>query len=165
MPLGEEELSRALDRLAAEGRVEVAPDAAASAPFYESRSCVIPLGTTSGWEASVCDHFQAMVTAISTKLASGRQLARLEDAVGGSTYAFDVWPGHPHREEVLSFLRRARERGVALREKVEAHNARAGAPDAETERVIAYVGQTVLSGAAFRPASDVRDAPSRDDDT
>jgi hypothetical protein len=90
------------------------------------------------------------VTAISTKLASGRQLARLEDAVGGSTYTFDVWPGHPHREEALAFLRRVREQGVALREKVEAYNARAGAPDAESERVIAYVGQTVLSGAASR---------------
>jgi hypothetical protein len=161
VPIDEEELSRALERLVAEGRVDATPDAAAAEPVYESQRCVIPLGTASGWEASVWDHFQAMVTAISTKLASGRQLARLEDAVGGSTYTFDVWPGHPHREEVLSFLRRVRERGVALREKVEAHNARASAPDAETERVIAYVGQTVLSGAAPRADGEATDAAGR----
>ena len=158
VPVSDEELSQALERLVLERRVELIPDPDGNAVVYESRSCVIPLGTSSGWEASVWDHFQAVVTAIGTKLASGRQMARLDDAVGGSTYTFDVWPGHPHRDEVMSFLRHVREKGVALRQKVEAHNAAIAAPDAESERVIAYVGQTVLLGASSRGDADAPEA-------
>jgi hypothetical protein len=148
VPTSDEELSSALDRLIEQQRVEAVEQPPPRPPLYESGRCVIPLGTTSGWEASVWDHFQAMVTAIGTKLASGRQTARLGDAVGGSTYTFDIWPGHPHRDEVLSFLTHVRKHGVMLREKVEGHNATVAAPQPEMERVIAYVGQTVLGSAA-----------------
>jgi predicted transcriptional regulator len=135
-------LQASLDRLLSDGRIGLADGASPTGPRYRAERCVIPLGSSEGWEASVWDHFQAMVTAIGSKLERGERTARLSDAVGGSTYTFDVWPGHPHREEVLSFLQRAREQGVALREKVERYNQSDPGPG-PGERVIAYVGQTV----------------------
>lgn len=100
-----------------------------------------------------------MVTAIGTKLASGRQTAQWEDAIGGSTYTFDVWPGHPHRDEVLSFLEHVREHGRALRQKVEAYAAVASPRERELERVIASVGQTVLGGTRAGAESELEAAP------
>jgi len=159
VPASDEELSAALERLVGEQRVSVLERAGESLPLYESQHCVIPLGTPSGWEASVWDHFQAMVTAIGTKLASGRQTAQWDDAIGGSTYTFDVWPGHPHRDEVLSFLKHVRAHGLALRQKVEAYAAVASPRERELERIIAYVGQTVLGGTRAGAESELEAAP------
>jgi hypothetical protein len=131
----------ALDELSRDGRarrVEGSPE-----PSYDCSGCVIPLESAAGWEAAFFDHFQAMVTALCTKLAMGVTQTSKTDYVGGSTYGFDVWPGHPHRAEVLGFLRATRERAVALREKVAAYNDEHPAAG-EPERVIAYVGQTVV---------------------
>lgn len=114
-------------------------------PSYECLSCVIPLESSAGWEAAVFDHFQAMVTAICTKLRVGTTVASAKDWVGGSTYGLEVWEGHPHREEVLGFLGRARAEAVALRKKVEDYNAEHGpADEGAPDRVLIYVGQTVL---------------------
>jgi len=124
------------------GRVERLPGEAELR--YQCQSCVIPVGAPVGWEAAVYDHFQAMVTALVTKVRSGRLQARRSDAVGGSTYTYDLWPGHPHRDEVLGLLREVRAKGVALREKVESYNAQVGLPRDEPERVIFYAGQTVV---------------------
>jgi hypothetical protein len=44
---------------------------------------------------------------------------------------------------------------------VEAYDAGASAPDAETERGIADVGQTVLAGAALRANGEAGGAPPR----
>jgi len=139
---GEEELAVALAWLVEAGRVEVVQGEGAAR--YRCQSCVIPVGAPVGWEAAVYDHFQALVTAVVSKVRSGRLSSRLEDAVGGTTYHYDVWPSHPHREEVLGFLRDVRAKGVALRQKVEAYNAQVGMPREEPERVIFYAGQTVL---------------------
>jgi hypothetical protein len=137
-----EELQTALGWLMEAGRVERMPvDGEA---LYQCQSCVIPVGAPVGWEAAVYDHFQAMVTALVTKVRSGRLQARLGDAVGGSTYTYDLWPGHPHRDEVLGLLREVRAKGVALRQKVESYNAQVGLPREEPERVIFYAGQTVV---------------------
>jgi hypothetical protein len=106
--------------------------------------CVIPHGDPAGWEAAVFDHFQALVTAICTKLRLGSKRSLAGEWVGGSTYGFDVWDGHPHRSEVLGFLQSTRERAVQLRRKIEDYNARHTPPDGEGQRVIAYVGQTVV---------------------
>jgi hypothetical protein len=137
-----EELEAALGWLVDAGHVErLTGDAEAR---YQCQSCVIPVGAPVGWEAAVYDHFQAMVTALVTKVRSGRLQARLSDAVGGSTYTYDLWPSHPHRDEVLGLLREVRAKGVALREKVESYNAQVGLPQEEPERVIFYAGQTVV---------------------
>lgn len=111
---------------------------------HTSRTCVMPAGTDAGWEAAVFDHYQAMVTAVGTKLRLGRTQAAAGEWVGGSTYSYDVWRGHPLRREVLGFLQETRARAVALRERVAEHNLKHTGEEA-IERVIAYVGQTVIA--------------------
>ena len=74
---------------------------------------------------------EALVTALVTKLRSGRLSSQINDAIGGATYTFDIWPSHPHRDEVLGLLREVRAKGVALRQKVEGYNAQVGLPLSE----------------------------------
>jgi hypothetical protein len=63
--------------------------------------------------------------------------------VGGSTYGFDVWPGHPNEKEVLELLGSFRARLGELRSRVEDHNQQTGVP-AEFREVVCYVGQCVI---------------------
>jgi hypothetical protein len=142
VPAGDDALDAALVRLARDGRVT--SEERDGKVLYESAECVIPLGDSAGWEASVFDHYQAMVTAICTKLRLGKTHAVAGEWVGGSTYGFDVWEGHPHHAEVVGFLQATRERAVSLRKRVEAFNVSHSAPDGSTQHVIAYVGQTVI---------------------
>jgi hypothetical protein len=139
VPAGD--VARALDTLLREGRVRRIDSGAV--PQFASDRCVIPLDEPLGWEAAVFDHYQAMVTAITIKLRSGQRRAAAGESVGGSTYTFDLWKGHPHAEEVLAFLQETRDRAVALRNKVEAH-ASTNPQGAGAFRVIAYAGQAVI---------------------
>jgi hypothetical protein len=143
LPLDALALDVAVASLCADGRVHV--DGSTDDTVYASGNCVIPLGDPVGWEASLFDHYQALVTAICTKLEKGRMQATPDDWVGGSTFGFDVWPGHPHHDEVVGLLRELRARIGALRQRVDAHNAAADGVD-EAFRVIAYVGQTLVGG-------------------
>jgi hypothetical protein len=142
LPIGEATLDRAITELSADGRVTV--QSLAAEPDYHSSECVIPMGEPVGWEASLFDHYQAIVTAICTKLRSGQMRALPGEWIGGSTYGFDVWPEHPLHDEVVGFLQATRARAAALRARVDEHNAKAGVPERTSFRVIAYVGQTVL---------------------
>jgi hypothetical protein len=142
VPAGDDALDAALRRLVADGRVT--NEERDGRVLYQSAECVIPVGDTVGWEAAVFDHYQALVTAVCTKLRLGKLHSVADEWVGGSTYGFDVWEGHPHHEEVTGFLRATRERAVALRKRVESYNASHPAPNGATQHVIAYVGQTVL---------------------
>jgi len=145
IPIDLEIVEASLQTLLKDGRARQVPGEAEAAPRYECVSCVIPLGSSAGWEAAVFDHFQAMVTAVCTKLRQGSTTASRTDAVGGSTYGFDIWNGHPHREEVLSFLSSTRQHAIALRQKVEAYNTDHLTNDTDLERVLFYAGQTVVS--------------------
>lgn len=137
----ESELDHALAALLADGRVQATrTDNDVS---YSSEECIIDIGESAGWEASIFDHYQAMVIAICKKLQLGTSGSKGE-AVGGSTYGFEVWPGHPLQQQVLGFLQDTRERAADLRRRVDQHNATASAPDEQRQRVIAYVGQTVI---------------------
>lgn len=110
---------------------------------YSADHCVIPIGASVGWEAAVFDHYQAVVTAICTKIGLGQTSAREGEWVGGSTYHYDVWEQHPLLEEVGNHLTRLRESSVALRERVEAYNRAHPPPNVERiRRFTAYVGQT-----------------------
>jgi DNA-binding MarR family transcriptional regulator len=130
----------ALAALAEAGRVESteAPDGAT----YRSRELVLGLEDPTGWEASVLDHYSALVKTIAQKL-SVDQKASLSDEVGGSTYHFTLFRGHPLEAEVLGELRRFRERMTALRARVDRATADHPA-QAERIRVDAYYGQCVL---------------------
>jgi hypothetical protein len=67
----------------------------------------------------------------------------MESAVGGSTYSFEIWPGHPHEAEVLSLLRDLRDKTTALRKKVREHNGSHARPSRYTELTF-YGGQWLL---------------------
>jgi hypothetical protein len=143
--LARAEVDQALASLVSAGRVEaVAPveGASATATTYRSRELVIPLDDPIGWEAAVQDHYSACVKTIAGKLRV-EQTARLGDQIGGSTYHFTIWRGHPHEDEVLGELRRFRERMTALRARVDRFNGDAGVP-AQHIRVDAYYGQCLV---------------------
>jgi len=147
IPADAQLLDRAIDKLVAEGRVTREPG---QEPMYGCDFCLLGLDEPAGWEAAVFDHYQALVTAITTKLRAGRTRALRSDLVGGSTYTFDIWEEHPHYDEVAGFLRETRNRAVALRSKVDAFNQTQPSPSEEKSRkFIAYVGQTVLDNEAL----------------
>ncbi len=109
---------------------------------YRSRSLVLGLDDPAGWEASVLDHFCALVRTITTKLQNDPQ-ARQGDEIGGSTYHYVLWQGHPMQDEVLGELARFRKRHSALRDRVDQYNAEHGIP-ADWTQVTAYYGQCVI---------------------
>jgi hypothetical protein len=129
----------ALERLVAAGHIS--SDGDSGIPAYTSARLEIPLGQSYGWEAAVLDHFQAMVTAIVTKLDAGTN-ARPSDLIGGSTWTLEVGKQHPLREEAVSTLARLRGEIEDLRERVDAYNATRPRDELD-ERVVVYVGQCV----------------------
>jgi hypothetical protein len=141
VPLERGALDAALERLVAEGHV--ARVERAGAVEYRTDLCLIPFGAPAGWEAAVFDHYQAVVTAICTKLRNGARSAP-DDRVGGSTFGFNVWQGHPHYDEAVKLLGKLRAEAILLREKITDYNATHSPPDGEAMRVICYMGQTVI---------------------
>jgi hypothetical protein len=129
-------LSTTLESLLADGRIERRPDG-----LLWARDLVIPLSAPVGWEAAVFDHFQAVVQTIVQRVE--RRAIDPAEPIGGSTYRFDIWPGHPHAERVQAQLSEIRERLGALRSEVSEHNTRAGLPPSYRQ-VALYVGQCQL---------------------
>ena len=145
-----EVLKEALARLCADGRVQ--EQIVGEQGVYRSDSCLIPFGLSAGWEAAVLDHYQALVRSVCAKLERGVGAAQSDDRIGGSTYSFDVWPGHPLRERVTNLLREQRVALSALWDEVGAHNAKHGR-SAPLERVTFYFGQLVTSDSDEGAAS------------
>jgi hypothetical protein len=141
-PLDEAAFLAATERLVADGLIVVGRIGEETS--YRCEQVVIPLGAAAGWEAAVFDHYQAMVTALVTKLRVGVPRSSLADKTGGSTFTFDVWPGHPLAEKVLGFLQSMREQGLALRRELDAHAEEHSRPaEMPSIRVTSYVGQVV----------------------
>lgn len=109
--------------------------------LYQADQCVIPHGDEMGWEAAVFDHYQAVVTAIANKVTRGKRRSGVGDRVGGSTYHFDLFCGHPSEGDVRGFLQSVRQRASALRQEVERHTP---SSDARKYRVVFYVGQNTV---------------------
>jgi hypothetical protein len=130
-----------VERLSADGRIQRTPRGELSASEF-----VIPLGAATGWEAAVFDHVQAVVQTICQRLGPPPSERNQGSLVGGSTYSFDVWSGHPLELRVKAQLGELRERLGALRLEVEAHNRAHGLP-AAYEQVTTYVGQCVVDGS------------------
>jgi hypothetical protein len=120
-----DELNRALERLLAQGRIEASEHNGATA--YRSRLLFIPLDAAAGWEAAVLDHVHALVRTICQKLGLAPG-AQEHEHVGGSTYTFSIWKGHPFADEVLGTLKRFRDEQSALRAKVDAPTRATGSP-------------------------------------
>jgi hypothetical protein len=142
IPLAPDALSSLLERLVTEGRVMRSEQG--GRVEYSTELCLIPFGVSTGWEAAVFDHYQALVTAVCAKLQLGSRQAAADDRVGGSTYGFVVWEGHPLEQEVFGLLSQLRAAAAGLRQRVTDYNRDHSAAENRETRVIAYVGQTVL---------------------
>jgi hypothetical protein len=131
---------QALRALAEDGRITAEQREASR--LYRSERCLIPLGQSAGWEAALVDHFQALVSAMCAKLGQGATGSQPDDRIGGSTYSFDVWEGHPLEGRVSGLLAEQRSALSALWNDVARHNdahPRRGA----RLRVTHYLGQLV----------------------
>lgn len=148
--LSEDVTRAALDVLVADGRVHALHEP--SGVQYVATHFEVPLGAAVGWEAAVFDHYQALVTAIITKLDRGAARGQPQDQTGGSTWSLDVWPGHPLEAEAKGLLRELRKRVESLRERVDAESAKLPHARRAIERVVFYAGQYV------------REAEMREDD-
>jgi hypothetical protein len=134
-------LAARLDRLCASGRLEL------TEAGYATHDLSVPLRAEAGWEAAVLDHVQAVVQTICQRLQVGASVPRGKERVGGSTYSFDVWDGHPLAGEVEAALARFRAQQGELRERVDAWNREHGRP-ASYRQVVLYGGQCVFERAA-----------------
>jgi len=141
MPDRRAELEAALQRLVESGRIQ--PQGKGGEEEYVAHDFSIPLNAPAGWEAAVFDHFQAMVQTICSRLAAGPSATGREDTAGGSTFSFDIWPGHPLEQEVTGSLSRLRQAHLELGKRVQDYNHDHGLPS-EYRQVVVYAGQCVL---------------------
>ncbi len=130
-------LSASLSRLLQAGRIDQLADGR-----YQSSHAVMPVGSGSGWEAGMFDHFQAVVKTLCARLRSVDDPTPSSE-LGGSTYGFNVWPGHPFEQEVRGALAEFRQRYTELREQVQAYNEAHPLPEDHT-KVIIYGGQYLI---------------------
>lgn len=129
-------------RLLADGRVQRDATGALSAKNF-----TIPLGASSGWEAAVFDHVQAVVQTICQRLRQASLEADPSPSIGGSTFSFDIWPGHPLEQSVKAQLSELRARVGALRRQVDEHNREHGVPE-HYQQVVTYLGQCLIEHEA-----------------
>lgn len=80
---------------------------------------------------------------ICCRLAPDPELQLPQGAIGGSTYTFEVWPGHPHYDEVLRVIGDFRQAQSAVRQRVEEYNAQQSLPRSYVE-VTVYAGQCAV---------------------
>ncbi|MBN1652913.1 MAG: hypothetical protein JXA30_03975 [Deltaproteobacteria bacterium] len=139
--LSEDALDKALRNLTETGRINV--EQRDDGVYLFSDRFLIEQSDEKNWEASVYDHFHAVVRTICNRLEPGICDSRFRDSIGGSTYTFDVGPGHPHEKEVLSLLRDFRERCGGIRQRVSVYNQQHGLCDVG-ENVVVYIGQSVI---------------------
>ncbi len=136
-----ETLAEPIRRLTGAGRVETRKSPGA-VQLYAERF-YIGEGAEEGWEAAIYDHYRAVVRTMCNRLESEDVREQFRGSIGGSTFTFDVGPGHPMESEVLGLLERLREQCRDLRERVARHNQEHGR-SSRGENVVTYVGQSVL---------------------
>jgi len=137
-------IDSALDSLVADGRIK--RERIGDAERFSAEEVVIPLGEAAGWEAAVVDHHRAVLAAIVAKLTKGSTSSTPSDEVGGTTLAFDLWPGHPREVEVRSLLRSTRATILPLWEEVSEYNRHNG--HSGTYQAHFYCGQYVAEEEA-----------------
>ena len=145
------EVQRALDHLVTDGKLDLVEpsqegDEDEQVIRYRSSRCYLPVGDELGWAASVYDHFQAMVKAVSNKLNRHGARSAQSDEIGGATLSFDLYPGHPQEEEVRTLLKRYRSELNDLWDRVVETNTQHTMSEAEVEeafKVTFYMGQNL----------------------
>lgn len=132
-----EESDRALQALQADDQIRFEADRA-FAPTFQ-----VAIGAEHGWEAAVFDHFQAVATAIATKVQVKSSGAAGPELVGGTTLRFEVSRSHPRLQEVLGLLAQVR----ALTDEVWDHvnDWNVAQPRSEDDRINVsfYFGQNI----------------------
>jgi hypothetical protein len=116
-------------------------------PRYSCEHVVVGFTDPVGWEAAVYDHYHAVVGALCHKLRDSAQQATPGEHVGGSTYTFDLWAGHPFADEALALLSKLRSEAATLRRRIDDYNAQHGPERASASdpfRVVTYVGQNTI---------------------
>lgn len=141
--LTESAVDSALSTLLADGRVRRSDRARDAGETFEADRCLIPIGDEAGWEAALLDHHQAVLNAIAAKNASGARGSKPSDETGGSTFRFELWPGHPEESEVRSLLARLRAEAARVWDRTSSYNAAAERPEAGRYSVFFYLGQNV----------------------
>ena len=139
------EMAPALQALKDEGRITA--DAATGA--LRAATFQLPAGAPHGWESAVFDHFQAVATAIASKLRLRAQNVGGQAYVGGTTLRFELHRNHPLKGDVLALLEDTRERTQALWQRVGEYNDQH--PVHEDERAILtfYYGQNIDAPVAL----------------
>lgn len=132
------DLEAVLSRLVAAGRIREKDSHGTRT--YSTEHFFVSVDAAVGWEAAVFDHFQAVVKTICARLTTD---GNLPYATGGSTYSFDVWPGHPLQGEVLNLLSELRQKVSDLRTRVRVFNDSHRRPHGY-QHVTFYGGQSVL---------------------
>jgi hypothetical protein len=134
-----EEVEGVLDELVRAGRI--VREQSGDEISYRTGHFVVPVGAPTGWEGAVFDHFHAVVRTICSKLRR-TTASSSADEVGGSTYSYEIWQGHPMAEEALGTLRKFRAAQSELRERIREYNKGHAGPPARLG-VVVYGGQTV----------------------
>jgi hypothetical protein len=137
--LRDRDVDATLNRLLAADRIQCS---SGSEPLYSAREFHIPRDAEAGWEAAVFDHFQALVKTIAQRVGSRDPLHAQK--LGGSTYSFEVWPGHPCEAEALEQLELFRSQASDLRARIRAHNSEHPRPARYLE-ITVYAGQCAIT--------------------
>jgi hypothetical protein len=130
-------LDPSLTRLLESGRIS--REDGENGPRYSANHFFVARGAPSGWEAAIFDHFQALVRTVTARLHAGPSE---RETIGGSTYSFDVWKGHPLEEEALDQLRRFRASASDLRQRIADYNRQHSRPRLHLA-ITLYAGQCV----------------------
>jgi len=130
-------LDASLTRLLEDGRIS--REDGPNGPCFSASHFFVARGAPSGWEAAIFDHFQALVRTVTARLHAG---SSERETIGGSTYSFDVWRGHPLEAEALDQLRRFRESASDLRQRIADYNRQHPRPRSHWA-ITLYAGQCV----------------------
>ncbi len=137
--LGPAELDPVLAALAADSRVQQSQSE--DGEVWSADRCLIPLGDAAGWEAALIDHHQAVLNALAAKIGGGAHSSSRADETGGSTYRFELWPGHPEEIAVRGLLGRVRAEVAAIWDRTSAYNAHTKHGEGGRYGVSFYLGQ------------------------
>ncbi|MEN9578833.1 MAG: hypothetical protein RJA70_1842 [Pseudomonadota bacterium] len=133
------ELKTCLALLCNDGRVRQVENSAP--PLYSSQRCLLPIGNDAGWEAALLDHHQAVIASFCAKLQNGQSQTHPVERLGGSTFSFNVWPGHPAEARAYALLATQRSELSEFWDEVSAYNQKNQRPDEGVIQVTFYCGQ------------------------
>jgi len=144
MDLSLPEIMNHVALLEASGRIALDTE---DEPLRWGASCFeAPPGEPARWESALYDHFSAVFDAVICRLDPAAP-PPWKEATSGSTYSFDLWPGHPEEQRVRALLNTIREtvRPVVTDHRQHLDDGVVEVPSqSEIYRVVLYLGQGVV---------------------